>query len=311
MTTRLTRTEPRTDPELLALIEKAKAHVMTPEEVEAQRVSWVIGQIGLMEGETRESAEARVREALRLPRASDRLAATAPGPEAVVTFERTLGIYDKAYDMPGPRRAYTYKHQPDNTGAWRLGRAAWKRPKGGDYIDFGLWHLKALQEEGFGVFEIQPATYAARPPGAAEMRELAGVYIASKTKHGPRWRDMRAAGAPIVSTWIDEAEAGATSDWPDLWRRCVSEASAAATTIVYAEAGEILKGGWIEVGAALAHGRRVIAVVADNFSVFHHPDIERVATVDEAFKLAASRALQTAPGSSPGQASPQPTAELP
>ena len=106
MTTRLTRTDStRTDPELLALIEKAKAHVMTPEEVEAQRVSWVIGQIGLMEGETRESAEARVREALRLPRASDRLAATAPGPEAVVTFERTLGIYDKAYDMPGPRRA--------------------------------------------------------------------------------------------------------------------------------------------------------------------------------------------------------------
>jgi len=71
MTARLTRTEPRTDPELLALIEKARNYVMTPEEVEAQRISWVIGQIGLMEGETRESAEARVREVLRLPPAGE------------------------------------------------------------------------------------------------------------------------------------------------------------------------------------------------------------------------------------------------
>lgn len=68
MTTRLTLTEPRTDPELLALIQKAKAHVMTPEEFEAQRISWVIGQMGMTHPEwTREETEARVREALRLP----------------------------------------------------------------------------------------------------------------------------------------------------------------------------------------------------------------------------------------------------
>jgi hypothetical protein len=67
MTARLTSTEPRTDPELLALIEKARNHVMTPEEFEAQRVSWIIGQMGLTHQEwTREETEARVREALRL-----------------------------------------------------------------------------------------------------------------------------------------------------------------------------------------------------------------------------------------------------
>jgi hypothetical protein len=46
-----------------------------------------------------------------------------------------------------------------------------------------------------------------------------GIYIASKTVHAARWRDLRAQGLPIISTWIDEAEIGATGDWPDLWHR--------------------------------------------------------------------------------------------
>lgn len=71
MTAPLTRADSTgTDPALLALLEKARNHVMTPEEIEAQRVSWVIGQMGLTHPEwTREEAEARVREALRLPSA--------------------------------------------------------------------------------------------------------------------------------------------------------------------------------------------------------------------------------------------------
>lgn len=36
-----------TSPELLALIERAKDHKMTPEEIDAQRRSWVRGQMGL------------------------------------------------------------------------------------------------------------------------------------------------------------------------------------------------------------------------------------------------------------------------
>lgn len=36
-----------TSPELLALIERAKGHKMTPEEIDAQRRSWVRGQMGL------------------------------------------------------------------------------------------------------------------------------------------------------------------------------------------------------------------------------------------------------------------------
>lgn len=110
---------------------------------------------------------------------------------------------------------------------------------------------------------------------AALIREAGevGIYIASKTKHGPRWQALRSLGAPIVSTWIDESGKGQTSDWPDLWRRCVHEASCAACLIVYREPGEILKGAWVEVGAALAKGRKVFAVGCEEFSIRHHPGI--------------------------------------
>lgn len=111
---------------------------------------------------------------------------------------------------------------------------------------------------------------------------MAGIYIASKTKHGPRWRAMRDAGVPILSTWIDEAEEGATSDWQDLWRRCVSESSAADALIVYREPGEVLKGAFVEMGAALACGIHVYAVGLDEFSVRHHPLVRSVASLDEA-----------------------------
>ena len=49
----------KTDPKLLALLEKAKNHVMTAEEKAAQRKSWVIGNFMIDHPEvTREYAEA-------------------------------------------------------------------------------------------------------------------------------------------------------------------------------------------------------------------------------------------------------------
>ncbi len=51
-------TELKTDPELLALLEKARSHVMTPEERRHQRRSWVIGEMMLEHPDmTREQAE--------------------------------------------------------------------------------------------------------------------------------------------------------------------------------------------------------------------------------------------------------------
>lgn len=65
-----------------------------------------------------------------------------------------IGIYGKAYDRPDERRAYTYDEQPHNVEAYKLGRVCSEIHSGGDWIDRGLNLLKALQREGFGVFEL-------------------------------------------------------------------------------------------------------------------------------------------------------------
>lgn len=82
-----------------------------------------------------------------------------------------LGIYGKAYDVPGTRRAYTYQHQPDNLGASKLGGACCAAFKagGGDYIDYGLGLLQQLELRGFGVYELEKA-------GAAEERQAPVAY---------------------------------------------------------------------------------------------------------------------------------------
>lgn len=87
-----------------------------------------------------------------------------------------------------------------------------------------------------------------------------GVYIASKVRHAVTWKMLRASGFPVISTWIDEAGDGDTSDFADLWRRCITEAITAEVVIVYRLPGEALKGAWTEVGAALAYGVPVYAV---------------------------------------------------
>lgn len=101
------------------------------------------------------------------------------------------------------------------------------------------------------------------------------IYMASKTKHAHLWRALRNNGLPIISTWIDEANPGETADFSCLWTRCIAESSRADVTIVYAEPGEILKGAFVEVGCALASGKRVLAVgLPQGLSVLAHPRVE-------------------------------------
>ena len=53
-----------------------------------------------------------------------------------------------------PGDVLTYKRQPNNVEAWRLGEAcslAAADPKCGDYIDRGLILLRELQAKGYGV----------------------------------------------------------------------------------------------------------------------------------------------------------------
>lgn len=68
-----------------------------------------------------------------------------------------IGIYGSVYDDKDTIRAYTYRHQPNNDVAYRLGLAltsALANNKSGDSIDNGLWLLKELESHGLGVFTL-------------------------------------------------------------------------------------------------------------------------------------------------------------
>ncbi|CAH1690928.1 conserved hypothetical protein [Hyphomicrobiales bacterium] len=113
-----------------------------------------------------------------------------------------------------------------------------------------------------------------------------GIYIASKAIHGPRWRELRASGVPIISTWIDEAEVGLTNDWSDLWVRSAKEAAAARALILFRLPEEQHAGALIEAGCAIRQGRPVFAVGWDHASFRHHPLVRAVDTLEEALDLA-------------------------
>jgi hypothetical protein len=97
------------------------------------------------------------------------------------------------------------------------------------------------------------------------------IYIASKTIHADKWRNLRDEGWNIISTWIDEAGPGESASLPDLWLRCISESGNADVVIVYREPGEVLKGAFIEVGSALQAGVQVLEVGCEEFSFINHP----------------------------------------
>jgi hypothetical protein len=67
-----------------------------------------------------------------------------------------IGTKGSAFDLPTTKRAYTYAEQPGNVASSKLGRAleTARRCSAGDNIDAGLVLLKALQAEGFGVFQL-------------------------------------------------------------------------------------------------------------------------------------------------------------
>jgi hypothetical protein len=123
------------------------------------------------------------------------------------------------------------------------------------------------------------------------------IYIASKTDRAPRWRALRAKGAPIVASWIDEAGPGETADYSDLWTRCAAEVAGAATLIAYVEEGEALKGALVEVGIALASGVPVLwCGPTGRHTITKHPGVQVIA--DSAPATALEVALAIAAGTS-------------
>lgn len=119
-----------------------------------------------------------------------------------------------------------------------------------------------------------------------------GIYFASKVAHAPRWQALRDGGIPIISTWIDEAGPGETNDFEDLWGRCIGETMKADLVVVYREPGEVLKGAFVELGAALATGKTVFAVGIEEFTVSAAKNIRHFKSLDDV--LAAIRERMTA-----------------
>lgn len=130
-----------------------------------------------------------------------------------------------------------------------------------------------------------PSEPAEQAAPAAKVGALDAIYIASKTKHAERWRQI-ASVHPVSSTWIYEAGQGETNDFDDLWWRCLREASTSKALVVYREPGEVLKGAWVEVGAALAHGVPVHAVGLDEFTIAKYRGITHHATMKDAMRAA-------------------------
>lgn len=118
------------------------------------------------------------------------------------------------------------------------------------------------------------------------------IYTASKTKHADKWKALRDQGYNVISTWIDEAGPGETSDFYDLWERCIEESSHCDVLLIYREPGEELKGAWVELGSAIASGALVIAVGIEEFSISKYDIIlcksldEAVSTIDKMQRLA-------------------------
>jgi hypothetical protein len=82
------------------------------------------------------------------------------------------------------------------------------------------------------------------------------VYGASRASLPARpamWKDLRARGAKLTSTWIDEAGENETDDFAQLWVRIQLEVAACDRLVLYVEPEDFpLKGALVEVGMALA-----------------------------------------------------------
>lgn len=97
-----------------------------------------------------------------------------------------------------------------------------------------------------------------------EYANLNKFYVCSRVKHADRWKDYRARGANIISTWIDEAGAGETESYSELWVRIQKEVRESNGLIMLLEPDDFpLKGALVEAGMALAYDKPVFVYAPD------------------------------------------------
>lgn len=99
----------------------------------------------------------------------------------------------------------------------------------------------------------------------SENENLPPIYVASRVVRAPVWRRYREKGYPIISSWIDEAGAGETKCFAELWDRIRSEIERSAALVFYADGLDDFpfKGALVEAGIALALGKPVFVCLKD------------------------------------------------
>jgi hypothetical protein len=123
-----------------------------------------------------------------------------------------------------------------------------------------------------------------------------GVYVVSKVHRAEHWRNLLGLGFPIISTWINDG-LEPDIDFSEAWPRYLSEASSAAVVLVWVDEGETLKGGLLEIGAALSHGVPVVVIgeVPQLRTAVFHDLVFEVNDFEEGFRLCDGFLKQTAP----------------
>lgn len=109
------------------------------------------------------------------------------------------------------------------------------------------------------------------------MRQIS-VYVASKRRHAERIKAARLDGIHLNARWLDTANLPANAAKPSAhWQReNFNDIRDAEAVLVYGEKGEQLVNALVEVGYAIAHGKRVYCVgsLDGEGNVFFHPDYE-------------------------------------
>jgi hypothetical protein len=94
-------------------------------------------------------------------------------------------------------------------------------------------------------------------------RDRHGIYVCSRVKRAYLWRTAR-RHREINSTWIDEADNGATEDFGELWTRIRREINRSEALVIYLHPDDFpYKGAYVEVGMALALGVPVRAALVN------------------------------------------------